>query len=243
MNLLRKDLSDMRIDKFLCNSGFGSRTDVNKLLKSGRVKVNNQIVKNKDMKIDEYVDYIYVDGVKIEYDEFHYIMMNKPANYVTSTKDTDPTVMELLGEYDKYNVVPVGRLDKDTEGLLLFTNDGILAHNLTSPKKHVEKTYYVELDVEIKQEYIEIFKQGVILDDGYHTLPSKLEILDSHHIYLTIMEGKFHQVKRMMEAINNKVKYLKRISFGPLILDKKLELGECRKLTKEEIEQLLKHKK
>ena len=233
----------MRLDKFLCDCGIGSRKEVHNLLKNNKVTVNDIIVKSKDYDINQKEDIVCVNEIKVEYEEFHYIMMHKPSNYVTSTKDKDQTVMELLGEFAKYKVAPVGRLDKDTEGLLLFTDDGILAHFLTSPKHHVEKKYYAKLQDKIDPKCIELFKQGIVLEDGYQALPSTLEIIDDYHIYLTIVEGKFHQVKRMLEAVNNKVIFLKRITFGPLHLDDKLKIGTVRKLTEEEVNSLLKYKK
>lgn len=243
MSSQKKDLNNMRLDKFLCTCGLGTRSEVIRLIKDSIVYVNDVLVKDKDYKVNELTDIVKVNDKVIIYEKYHYVMLHKPKGYVTSTKDIDPTVMELVTEFSKYGVVPVGRLDKDTEGLLFFTNDGALAHNLTSPKKHVEKTYFVELLNPFSDIYIKDFSEGIVIDDGYKTLPSKLSIIDDHHVYLTIMEGKFHQVKRMMEAINNKVVYLKRVSFGPLILDDNLTVGTCRKLTKEEVELLIKHTK
>lgn len=233
-----------RLDKILANMGYGSRKDVKKLIKEGRVEVNNKIEKKNDLRIDPYNTLIKIDGEKIFYREYIYLMMNKPKGVVSSTDDpVNRTVLDLLDEeYLIFSPFPAGRLDKDTEGLLLLTNDGKLAHELLSPKKRVNKTYYAEVEGFVEESYIDRFKEGIILDDGYKTLPSKLEILESSafsKVKLTIKEGKFHQVKRMFEAFNMEVVYLKRISMGGLELDKNLSLGEYRELTEKEI-QLLK---
>ncbi|NMB27806.1 MAG: rRNA pseudouridine synthase [Tissierellia bacterium] len=233
-----------RLDKILANMGYGSRKDVKKLIKEGRVEVNNKIEKKNDLRINPYNTLIKIDGEKIFYRKYIYLMMNKPKDVVSSTDDpVNRTVLDLLEEEHLiFNPFPAGRLDKDTEGLLLLTNDGKLAHELLSPKKGVNKTYYAEVDGFVEESYIDRFKEGIILDDGYKTLPSKLEILESSafsKVKLTIKEGKFHQVKRMFEAFNMEVVYLKRISMGGLELDKNLSLGEYRELTEKEI-QLLK---
>ncbi len=236
-----------RLDKILSNMGYGSRKDVKKLIKEGRVLVNGELIVKNDYKIDPYNDNIVVDGIEVEYRKYIYIMMNKPKGVVSSTFDpVNRTVLDLIDqEYLIFNPFPAGRLDKDTEGLLILTNDGKLAHELLSPKKGVDKTYYVEVDGYVDEKYILKFKEGIILDDGYKTLPSKLEIIEPDYISrvkLTLKEGKFHQVKRMFKALGMEVVYLKRIRFGPLELDDRLELGQYRELTKEEI-QLLKEKR
>lgn len=229
-----------RLDKILSNMGYGSRKDVQKIIKEGRVKVNDHIITKKDFKVDPYEDIITVDGNEVIYREYIYIMMNKPQGVVSSTNDPmNKTVLDIIDErYLIFNPFPVGRLDKDTEGLLLLTNDGKLAHEMLSPKKGVEKTYYVEIYGVVEKKHKEYFKQGIILDDGYKTLPAELEILESN-IYskakLSIKEGKYHQIKRMFEAINMEVVYLKRISMGLLKLDETLNPGEYRELTEEEI--------
>ncbi len=170
--------------------------------------------------------------------------MNKPAGVVSATEDNyDRTVVDLLKEEDRfYAPFPVGRLDKDTEGLLLLTNDGQLTHNLLSPKKHVDKLYYAEVEEEVTEEDVKAFQEGILLtNENYKTLPAKLEIIEAGYpskCLVTIKEGKFHQVKRMFNAVNNEVIYLKRISMGPIKLDDKLELGEYRHLTVEELELL-----
>jgi len=230
----------MRIDKLLANLGYGSRKEVKSILKSGAVVVNQKTIKDAKQHIDPLTDEIMLNGEKIEYKEFIYLMMNKPQGVISATEDTrDQTVVDLLEMEDAvYEPFPVGRLDKDTEGFLLLTNDGQLAHQLLSPKKHVPKTYFAHIDGEVTTEDIEAFKQGVVLDDGYHTKPGELVILEAgpqSKIELTITEGKFHQVKRMFEAVGKKVTYLKRISMGPLQLDETLSLGEYRELTDEEV--------
>lgn len=229
-----------RLDKILANMGYGSRKDVKNIIKDGRVKVNDEIVLNVEFKVNPYEDDIFVDEEKIIYREYIYLMMNKPKGVVSSTDDpASETVLDILDEeYLIYKPFPVGRLDKDTEGLLLITNDGKLAHELLSPRKKVDKKYYVEVNGYVEEKHMDLFKKGIRLDDGYKTLPAELEIIDSNEIskvYLTIQEGKFHQVKRMFQAIGMKVLYLKRISMGNLFLDENLAPGEYRELTEYEI--------
>lgn len=229
-----------RLDKVLANMGYGSRKEVKKYVKDGFVKVNDQVVYSGELKVDPYRDDIIFNGEEVLYREYIYLMMNKPQGYVSSTDDPRAsTVIDLLyDEHIIFSPFPVGRLDKDTEGLLLISNDGKLAHELLSPKKGVNKKYYVEVDGYIDEEYIEVFEKGVVLEDGYKTLPAKLEIIDSNiisKVYLTIQEGKFHQVKRMFQSVNTEVLYLQRVSMGSLVLDESLELGEYRELTEEEI--------
>ena len=233
----------MRIDKILSNIGFGSRKEVKKLLKSGAVKVNDRILKDPKEQVDPDTETVMVYGDPVEYREFIYLMMNKPPGILSATEDTrQETVIDRLEPEDAvFEPFPVGRLDKDTEGLLLITNDGKLAHQLLSPKKHVPKTYFAVIDGEVTERDIRAFQQGVTFDDGYVTKPGELNILKSgptSEIELTIMEGKFHQVKRMFQAVGKRVIYLKRISMGSLQLDEDLELGEYRELTAEELEQL-----
>ncbi len=229
-----------RLDKVLSNMGYGSRKDVKNYIKDGLVKVNNNIIKDNGFKVNPYADTINFDGEDIFYREFIYLMMNKPQGLVSSTDDPlTRTVIDLLSdEYKNFKPFPAGRLDKDTEGLLLITNDGKLAHELLSPKKKVDKMYYVEVDGVVEEKHKEIFKDGIILDDGYKTLPSKLEIIKSNiisEVNLTIQEGKYHQVKRMFESLSMKVLYLKRISMGSLVLDDALKPGQYRELEEEEI--------
>ncbi|HLU22451.1 pseudouridine synthase [Lederbergia graminis] len=233
----------MRIDKLLSNTGYGSRKEVKQLLKSGSVLVNGTVVKDAKTHVDPNHDLVVVHNEEVYYREFIYIMMNKPQGVISATEDLrEKTVIDLLDINDaQFNPFPVGRLDKDTEGLLLITNDGQLAHTLLSPKKNVPKTYFAVINSEVTEEDVRLFEAGVTLDDGYETKPGYLKILKSgltSDIELTITEGKFHQVKRMFEAIGKRVIYLKRISMGPLQLDESLDLGEYRELTKEELEQL-----
>ncbi|WP_043934060.1 pseudouridine synthase [Bacillus sp. EB01] len=234
----------MRIDKMLANLGYGSRKEVKQLLKSGTVKVNGTSIKDAKQHIDPEQDTVTVNGTEIEYREFVYLMMNKPPGVISATEDNrDETVIDLLELEDQvFEPFPVGRLDKDTEGLLLITNDGQLSHRLLSPKKHVPKTYFAVIEGEVTEEDVEAFSKGVTLEDGYHTKPGELKILKSgmmSDIELTITEGKFHQVKRMFQSVGKRVVYLKRISMGPLLLDETLELGEYRELTDEELENLM----
>lgn len=229
-----------RLDKVLSNMGFGSRKDVKKLVKDGLVKVNGNIILDREYKVNPYEDEITINGKMLLYREFIYLMMNKPQGLVSSTDDPlTKTVIDLLEDkYLIYKPFPVGRLDKDTEGLMLISNDGKLAHGLLSPKKGVNKTYYAEVDGCVEDVHTKIFQEGVTLDDGYKTLPAYLNILESgtiSKIELTIQEGKYHQVKRMFEALSMKVIFLKRISMGELKLDTSLDAGEYRELTEEEI--------
>ena len=229
----------MRLDKFLCEMGVGTRSEVKTYLKKGLVAVNDEIIKKPETKIDETKDNICFLRQPLCYEAVQYFLLHKPAGCVTATRDhLSETVMSFLPENARDDLFPVGRLDKDTEGLLLITNDGQLAHELLSPKKHVDKTYYATIDGEIKKEHIQQFMEGLDIGDDTLTMPAKLKILKSDavsEIELTIQEGRFHQVKRMFEAIGTKVTYLKRISMGPLSLGE-LQPGEVRRLTEEEIE-------
>lgn len=235
-----------RLDKVLSNIGYGSRRDVKNYIKDGLVRVNDIIIKDSGYKVNPFEDIININGENINYREFIYLMMNKPQGLVSSTDDPlTKTVIDLLPDnYKVFKPFPAGRLDKDTEGLLLITNDGKLAHELLSPKKKVNKKYYVEVDGIVEEKDKASFLDGIVLDDNYKTLPSILEIVESNiisKVYLTIQEGKYHQVKRMFEGLSMKVLYLKRISMGTLVLDEQLEPGEYRELTNEEIN-LLKNK-
>jgi len=237
----------MRIDKFLSNMGFGSRKEVKVLLKSKAVEVNGMVVRDPKVQVNEQSDKVEVNGEAVKYVEFVYLLMNKPAGVVSATEDNyDRTVIDLLKQEEKHFApFPVGRLDKDTEGFLLLTNDGQLAHELLSPKKHVDKTYFAKINGAVSDEDIVAFEKGVALEDGYVTKPAKLKILTSgpvSEIELTITEGKFHQVKRMFISVGKEVVYLKRSSMGPLSLDPTLGLGQYRHLNEEEID-LLKQRK
>ena len=238
----------MRLDKLLANMGYGSRKEVKAMLKQKAVRVDDVVVKDSSIHVDPVKQVVTVFGERVEYVEFIYLMMHKPQGVISATEDKhDRTVIDLLDPLDQhFEPFPVGRLDKDTEGLLLITNDGQLAHNLLSPKKHVPKWYYAKIDGVVTEADIEAFKQGVTLDDGYHTKPGELKILASgeqSEIELMIQEGKFHQVKRMFEAVGKKVTYLKRLSMGSLKLDQKLPLGEYRPLTAEELDALQNYNK
>lgn len=225
--------------------GYGTRKEVKQLLKQKGVTVDGEVVRDSSYHVNPDLQEISVFGEKVEYVEFIYLMMNKPPGVVSATEDNvDRTVIDLLDPLAQhFKPFPVGRLDKDTEGLLLITNDGQLAHNLLSPKKHVPKTYFAKIEGEVTQLDIEAFSRGVELDDGYMTKPGELVILSSgpnSEIELTIQEGKFHQVKRMFESVGKKVTYLKRLSMGSLKLDEQLNLGDYRELTEEELNGLIK---
>ena len=229
----------LRLDKMLAHLGYGSRKDVKRIIRKGEVLVNGEVCKDDDFKVDSDIDEVVVFDESVSYSEFVYIMLNKPSGVVSATFDNfKQTVIDLVSEYEKQKIFPVGRLDIDTEGLLLITNDGMLCHNLLSPKYHVDKKYYVEFSGQFKQEYYEAFEKGITLDDGYVTLPGQIKLIDSNKAEVIIHEGKFHQVKRMFLALNMEVTYLKRISFGSLVLDESLKLGEYRLLTEKEIEVL-----
>ncbi|QBD85722.1 rRNA pseudouridine synthase [Clostridium tetani] len=234
-----------RIDKILANMGYGSRKEVKKLIKNNLVEVNGEKVKDPSANIDPEKDKILVGDKVVNYRKFIYIMMNKPEGVVSATFDNyDETVIDLLEEeYQVFNPFPVGRLDKDTVGLLLITNDGELNHKLISPKWKVDKVYYAEINKEVNEKDIEAFQNGIVISDGYKCMPGKLEIIKSDEngaeVYVTIQEGKFHQVKRMFEALDKKVVYLKRVKFGNINLDETLEEGEYRELTEEELENIL----
>jgi 16S rRNA pseudouridine516 synthase len=231
----------MRIDKWLANTGFGTRKEVKQLLKSGAVKLNGIVIKDPKTQANPDKDHVLVHGQEAVYKEFIYLMMNKPQGVISATEDSrHETVIDLLELDDQaFEPFPVGRLDKDTEGLLILTNDGQLTHTLLSPKKHVPKTYFAKINGSIPENTYEIFKEGVVLEDGYKTQPAKLKVVEDSNeeseIYLTITEGKFHQVKRMFEAIDRKVIYLQRVQMGRLKLDKTLPLGTYRELTDEEL--------
>ncbi|WP_026287365.1 pseudouridine synthase [Gracilibacillus lacisalsi] len=230
----------MRLDKFLANMGYGSRKDVKTVVKKKRITVNDQTVRKADIQIDPDKDQVKCDDKVIQYQEYIYLMLHKPAGYLSATEDQrQKTVLDLIKKQDKVlSPFPVGRLDKDTEGLLLLTNDGQLAHELLSPKKHVDKTYIARLAKTITEKDIKQFAEGVMLEDGYVTKPARLKAVEDKMVEITIKEGKFHQIKRMFEAVDNSVLYLKRLSMGSLQLDEKLKIGEYRELTTEEVDQL-----
>ena len=233
-----------RLDKIISNLGYGSRKEVKSFAKKGLIEVDCVIVKDNGMLVDPEKSVIKINGEEILYRKYIYLMMNKPDGVISATHDNrDQTVVDLLElDHQIFNPFPVGRLDKDTVGLLLLTNDGELNHRLISPKWHVDKVYYAQIDKEVTESDVEAFKKGIVLDDGYKCMEAKLEILESSEegseIRVTIQEGKYHQVKRMFEAVGKKVTYLKRESFGGLELDEDLEEGEYRELTEEELELL-----
>lgn len=241
-------MATFRLDKYLADAGIGTRTEVKNYIKKGFVTINKTIAKKPDVKINPDMDEILFQNEPIQLSEFEYYLLNKPAGYVSATKDnTAPTVLSLIDSVRK-DLFPVGRLDKDTEGLLLVTNDGALSHRLLSPKRHVDKTYYAELEGIITTADIVAFEKGLEIgdEDLAIAMPAKLTIIetDCDHLtstsLVTIQEGKFHQVKRMFQAVGKKVTYLKRISFGPITLPEDLALGQHRELTREELEMLQK---
>ncbi len=230
-----------RLDKILSNLGHGSRKEVKAMVKNGLVEVNGVTAKKSDMKIDTDNDIVVVDGEELNYREFIYIMMNKPAGYISATFDNyQDTVVDILDpELQAFEPFPIGRLDKDTVGLLLLTNDGKLNHRLISPKNHIDKVYFAEIDKPVDDEDVKAFQAGIVLEDDYKCMPGKLEILksDEHgaEVRVTIQEGKFHQVKRMFKTRGKEVIFLKRMEFGGLKLDETLPEGEYREVSNEEL--------
>lgn len=236
----------VRLDKFLCDCNIGTRSQVKDYIRQGQVTVNDMVAKKADEKINEACDLVAIRGIPCNYRKYAYFMMNKPDGVVSATVDnTADTVLTLLKDVNDKNLFPVGRLDKDTTGLLLITNDGDLAHRMLSPKKHVDKTYLVGLSKPLTEEARCRLEQGVDIGDEEPTLPAKIIIPDAdcetgHRILLTIHEGRFHQVKRMLQAVGNAVVTLQRISFGPLSLDPHLAPGAYRELTQQEVEACMK---
>lgn len=243
-------MSKIRLDKFLSNMGVGTRTEVKKLIGKQRVFVNELCARGPEQKIDTEQDIVTVDGNRITFTSYEYWMLHKPSGVVSATEDKkDKTVLDLMEGCNSpfwKELFPVGRLDKDTEGLLLLTNDGELAHNLLSPKKHVSKVYYAKIEGNVTEKEVQLFADGLVVDSELTALPAKLEIIKSDlqsEINLEICEGKFHQVKRMFQAVGKRVLYLKRISMGGLVLDHMLMPGEYRKLSEEEVHVLKSHQK
>ncbi|MGQ9556966.1 MAG: pseudouridine synthase [Desulfurispora sp.] len=232
-------MASLRLDKMLAHTGLGTRKEIKKLARAGEILVNGQVVRDTAQKIDPDRDEVVVCGEPVHYREHIYLMLHKPAGYISATEDRSlPTVLELLAEpYADRELFPVGRLDRDTEGLLLLTNDGKLAHELLSPKKHVPKTYLVRVDSPVTAGQWSALELGVVLDDGYRTRPARLEALpgDPCAVLLTITEGKYHQVKRMFAAVGQRVLYLKRLAMGGLWLDQALAPGQYRELTAAEL--------
>lgn len=236
-------MKPLRIDKILSNMGWGTRNEIKKAMKKGFITVDDEVINDPGYKLVPGEKELRINGEKVLYQEFIYLMLNKPAGYISATEDEkDQTVLELLPEkYLIFAPFPVGRLDKDTEGLLLLTNDGQLGHILTMPKKKVPKTYYALIRGEVTKSDQAAFAKGVTLEDGYITMPAEMEIIKSgerSEIELTIYEGKYHQVKRMFQARGKEVVFLKRLSMGSLILDESLKTGEYRELTPKELELL-----
>lgn len=225
----------MRLDKFLADSGCGTRSEVKAAIRRGQITVNGSVITDAAYSVSE-TDTIFFDGRRAVYTPFIYLMMNKPAGVLSATEDKkDKTVLDLVPpQYLHYQLFPVGRLDKDSEGLLLLTNDGALAHRSLSPKFHVEKTYYVETARPIAALAEDAFGQGIVIAGGYKTKPARLHRLSDTSAHVTLTEGKFHQIKQMFAALGNEVVRLKRLSFGRLLLDEHLSSGECRPLSSEE---------
>ena len=231
----------LRIDKYLADCGIGTRSEVKKYIKAKQITVNGEVVSKPEQKIDENNDVVCFKGKPISYEKYVYYLFHKPSGCVTAKQDNvHKTVMEYFPEEIRAkDIAPVGRLDLDTEGLLLFTNDGPLTHHLLSPTHHIPKTYYAVLDKEVPESAVELFKNGVDIGDDKLTLPAELVILSAKEAELTIHEGRFHQVKRMFEAVGCTVTYLKRLSMGSLTLGD-LAKGEYRKLTEDEVQTLQK---
>ena len=235
----------VRLDKFLADAGAGTRSEVKKFIQKGKVQVNGVPAKKSEIKVSEE-DEVVLDGNRIsQAPEFVYYLLHKPAGYVSATEDKrDKTLMELVAA-DRKGLFPGGRLDKDTEGLLLITDDGALAHELLSPKKHVDKVYFAKVSGSFTDEEVKKFQEGLDIGNGERSKEADLEILtageDQSEVLITITEGKFHQVKRMVKAVGSEVLYLKRLSMGSLKLDEKLELGMYRRLSETELQELKEH--
>ena len=236
----------MRLDKYLADVGLGSRKEVKVFIKKGKVQVNGEVIKSDKFQVKETADCITFEGESLTYQKYFYYLLNKPQDVISATQDNyDETVLDLFSDEDyREDLFPVGRLDKDTEGFLLITNDGALSHRLLSPKKHVEKEYYAHVLGIMTQEDVALFEKGVIISGEEQTLPAQLTILsvdESMHtseISLVLHEGKFHQVKRMVAAVGKEVTYLKRVRMGNLTLPEDIELGQYRQLSEEELEKL-----
>lgn len=232
----------MRLDKYLSSVGIGTRTEVKELIRKKLVQVNGTTETSPERKVDSETDHISCRGQDVSYVEYEYYMLNKPAGVVSAVTDSrDRTVVQLITSRRRKDLFPVGRLDKDTEGLLLITNDGPLCNRLLSPKKHVEKQYFARVRGSVTDNEVKLFAEGLDIGDEKPTLPARLKICrasEESEILLTICEGRFHQVKRMFQAVGMEVIYLKRLSMGSLKLDETLAVGEYRPLTREELESL-----
>lgn len=234
----------MRLDKYLADMGVGTRSEVKQYIRKKQVTVNGAFPTGAQQKVEPGQDEIRFQGEVVSYVQYEYFMLNKPGGCVSAVTDRDcRTVLDLIDEKNRKDLFPVGRLDKDTEGLLLITNDGMLSHNLLAPGKHISKTYYARVSGEVTQEDVVIFAGGIDIGEKKDTLPAELKVLSCEggvsEIELTITEGKYHQVKRMFEAVGKEVVYLKRISMGGLKLDDALKPGEYRRLTEEEISKIM----
>lgn len=229
----------IRLDKLLSDIGLGSRSQVKEWIKKGQIQVDGCVCRRAEQKVDTSIQEIKVNGRNVCYEEYVYYILHKPAGCVTALKDEkDKTVMDYMPKEHRKNLTPVGRLDKDTEGLLLFTNDGKLAHQLLSPKSHVDKTYFARVRGKVTSEDVEAFLDGLDIGDEKRTLPAKLKIRKSgqvSEVEVTVWEGRFHQIKRMFQAVGKEVIYLKRISFGKLVLDNTLKVGQYKKVKLEDI--------
>ena len=229
----------LRLDELLADMGYGTRSEIKKEIAKGGVTVNGTVMKKPEAKIDTERDIVCIKGEKAVYARYEYFMLNKPAGVVSATMDRrERTVLDLIEDKKRDDLFPVGRLDKDTEGLLLITNNGELAHQLLSPKKHVDKVYFARVRGTVTEEDIKMFSEGLDIGDEKKTLPAQLSILSSGEISetrITIREGRFHQIKRMFAAVGKEVVYLKRLGMGTLTLDESLAPGEYRRLTEEEV--------
>lgn len=232
----------IRLDKYLADMGIGTRSELKKMIRSGRVSIDGIPAKKPEEKVNPDTQEVSVDGKLVSYSTFEYFMLHKPAGVVSATKDPkEKTVLDLITGTRRKDLFPVGRLDKDTEGLLLITNDGDLAHRLLTPGKHVDKTYYAKIEGRVTEEDVTRFQEGLDIGDETLTMPARLEIIHTDavsEIKVTIQEGRYHQVKRMFEAVDKKVVYLKRLTMGSLSLDETLEKGKFRPLTEEELKKL-----
>lgn len=232
----------LRLDKYLCDMQEGTRSTVKDMIRKKKVSVNGTIVVRPELKVNTDNDIVCVDGRQVGYSDYEYYMLNKPQGVVSATSDlNDKTVIDIIADRKRKDLFPVGRLDKDTEGLLIITNDGELAHRLLSPKHHVDKVYEAIVKGKIADKYVEEFAKGLYVDSEFTAMPTELKIIsyddnsDSTHINITIREGKYHQIKRMFTAIGSEVLFLKRLSMGGITLDRKLATGSYRVLTDDEI--------
>lgn len=226
----------MRLDKFVAAASLMTRSQAKEAIKKGRVTVEGKVLKDASQNITETA-VLTLDGKPIVYNKFVYLMLNKPAGFICATEDGrgQPTVSELIGDYAVRELFSVGRLDKDTVGLLIMTNNGTLAHELLSPKKHVSKKYLLNTDIPFTVDDINAVREGIVIEGGYKTLPAELEIFDEKSAYITLHEGKFHQIKLMMKALGKNVTFLERVKFAGIPLDRNLERGQWRLLSEKEI--------